>query len=137
MEVAMYLLIEHFSCIADNYVGCKVGLEIFPDKPQLALISAIQGGSQTAIGNMANVAQFDLQKFSLAASVGQWRQHIDTKAVALAYALAVGEFQRFDILKSPVPKESSVHGQHTAGHEEARMTSRRGFLATLSGKKIA
>ena len=112
MEVSMYLLIEHFSCVADNYVGCKLGLEIFPDKPQLALISSIQGGSQTAIGNMANVAQFDLQKFSLAASVGQWRQHVDTKLVCLAYALAIGELQKFNILSVPPVQNAPGHARH-------------------------
>lgn len=118
LECAMFFLIKYFSNVADNYVGCKIGLQIFPQKPQIALIASIQGGSETAIGNMANVAQFDLQKFGLHASFANWRQHLDTKAIGLAYSLALGQAQRhFGFMKAPEVRAKDIHANDSEhGH---------------------
>lgn len=92
-ELVMFFLIMLFSMLADNYVACKIGLELFPEKPQLALIASIQGGSMTAIGNMANVAQFNLQDFPLMSSFAKMLWHIDDVAVGLAWSQALELFE--------------------------------------------
>jgi len=43
IEAVLFLLIMAFSSIADNYVACKIGLDLFPDKPQIPLIASVIG----------------------------------------------------------------------------------------------
>ena len=65
MKAATFIAIMIFSMFADNYVGCKVGLELMPEAPEIALIASIQGGTQKAIGNMENVAQYRLKELRM------------------------------------------------------------------------
>lgn len=97
-DMVLFLLIMVFSMFADNYVACKIGLEILPEKPQIALIAAIQGGSMTAIGNMSNVTQFNLEQFSLSDSFKTLFSHANNVAVGLAYAKAIGLLEKAGIL---------------------------------------
>lgn len=110
-ELTIFYILMAFSTVADNYVACKIGLEIFPDKPQIPLIAAIQGGSLSALGNMANVAQFDLSKFPLADSYKMVGWHVDNVAMATAWTFAMPFIQKFGLLQSPpvVKKDGGVH----------------------------
>lgn len=109
-EIVTFFMIMIFSMFADNYVGCKIGLELYPEKPQIALIAAIQGGSHTAIGNMANIAQFDLNTFSLKDSFKQFGWHIDNITAGLLWSRALGIIQKTGIIDVPdVAKKSEPH----------------------------
>lgn len=123
-EIILFFLIMMFSMVADNYVACKIGLELLPKKPQIALIAAIQGGSLTAIGNMANVAQFSLKDFSLGESFKQLGWHLDTTVVSGLWAFALDAFK---LVRIPDP----LKGKHTptpAPAETGPEMSRRDFL---------
>lgn len=100
-EAVLFFLIMGFSSIADNYVACKIGLELFPNKPHLPLIAAIQGGSLTAIGNMANVAQFNLDQFPLGASVSQLGLHGDAIVAAAVWSKALDILNGWGFMKPP------------------------------------
>jgi hypothetical protein len=101
LEAALFALIERFSSVADNYVACKVGLEIMPEKGHVPLIASIVGGKLTAVGNMANVAQFSLNSFSLSDSLGQWKTHVPDELVALAWTLLIGRMQSIGLMRAP------------------------------------
>lgn len=101
LEAAMFALIERFSSVADNYVACKVGLEIMPEKGQVPLIASIIGGKLTAVGNMANVAQFSLGTFSLGDSLRQWRTHVPDELVGMAWTLLIGRMQSVGLMQAP------------------------------------
>ncbi len=101
LEAALFALIERFSSVADNYVACKVGLEIMPEKGHVPLIASIVGGKLTAVGNMANVAQFSLNSFSLSDSLGQWKTHVPDELVALAWTLLIGRIQSIGLMRAP------------------------------------
>jgi hypothetical protein len=140
-EWTTFFMIMFFSMLADNYVGCKIGLELMPEKPHVALIAAIQGGSMTSIGNMANVAQFDLQKFPLAASLRQMGMHIDTALINFGYSNALSALQRMGFDVAPKLKGATDgHGEETDDHEEhaandkpedVEQTTRREFFENI------
>jgi len=116
-KAAAFFLIMAFSTVADNYVGCKVGLELFPDSPQIALVAAIQGGSMSAIGNMANVAQFNLNDFPLAKSFAMAKWHLDNVAVGAAWAAAL---EAFKFVAPPAEQLGLFNGQRD---DEGRMAA--------------
>lgn len=92
-EIAMFFLIMMFSSIADNYVACKIGLQLFSNKPEVPLIASIIGGSLSAVGNMANVAQFSLDQFPLGKSFAMARWHLDNVAVGLIWSQILSHLQ--------------------------------------------
>ncbi len=113
-EIITFFMIMIFSMFADNYVACKIGLELYPKKPEIALIAAIQGGSHTAIGNMANIAQFDLNTFSLKDSFKQFGWHLDNIAVGLLWSRALGLVYKTGIITVPeVAKKPEAHASKT------------------------
>lgn len=136
-EAILFFLIMIFSSMADNYVACKIGLELFPNKPHIPLIAAIQGGSLTAIGNMANVAQFSLDQFPLMDSMKQFGLHMDTVTAAFAYSKALDILNGMGIMRPP--KALKGAGSETAAHTEpspvqhARNRTRREFFSSLTG----
>lgn len=132
-EAVLFFLIMLFSSAADNYVACKIGLELFPNKPHIPLIAAIQGGSLTAIGNMANVAQFSLDKFPLMNSIKQFGLHIDTMTAAFAYSKALDILNGMGIMRPPkaIKGAGSEMAANTAppSIEQGRKMTRREALA--------
>jgi len=131
-EVMMFFMIMGFSMVADNYVACKVGLELFPDNPQIPLIAAIQGGSMTAIGNMANIAQFSLDDFPLAKSWAMKNWHMDNIAIGLAWSQAIKALKNLGIgyFESPEVKNSSDN------HAKSETGSLLKFTQTDGSEKI-
>ncbi len=115
-ELVMFFMIMAFSMIADNYVACKIGLELFPDKPHIALMASIQGGSLSAIGNMANVAQFSLDDYSLKDSFSKLGWHFDTTAMSLAWTQAIDGLTAMGIYHAPKPLGSSVQKNDSSSH---------------------
>lgn len=89
-EIAIFLIVMVFSMFADNYVAVKMGLDLTPNKPQIPLIAGIEGGQLTAIGNMANMAQFSSDNFSLKDSLERMHLAIDNVGIGMVYALALG-----------------------------------------------
>lgn len=130
-EMTIFFALMLFSMMADNYVACKIGLELLPNKPQIALIAAVQGGSMTAIGNMANVAQFKLEDYPLAASLGKMLWHADQVAIGLAWSQALGVINGLGVWVPPTAKTSVAEGH--ARVERQTDTTRRGFLGLFTG----
>lgn len=89
-EIAIFLIVMVFSMFADNYVAVKMGLDLTPNKPQIPLIAGIEGGQLTAIGNMANMAQFSSDAYSLKDSLERMHLAIDNVGIGMVYALALG-----------------------------------------------
>lgn len=89
-EIAIFLIVMVFSMFADNYVAVKMGLDLTPNKPQIPLIAGIEGGQLTAIGNMANMAQFSSEAYSLQDSLVRMHLAIDNVGIGMVYALALG-----------------------------------------------
>lgn len=98
-EQVIFFSLMMFSMFADNYVACKIGLEILPEKPHIPFIAAIEWGELTTIGNMANVTQFSLEDYSLADSLNRVWLSTDNIAVAWGHAFfLVGNIFWKDIL---------------------------------------
>lgn len=145
-EVLGFLLIMAFSMIADNYVACKIGLEIFPDKPQIPLVAAIQGGSMSAIGNMANIAQFNLEDYSLQESFAKLGMSVEPVALSFAWTQILEGLANmgFTFATPPKAKKGAGSPQQTAANDNLKVseqtpdtitgTSRRGFLKAMFGK---
>jgi len=102
-DYAMFLLIMGFSSLADNYVACVLGLEVMPDKPNIPLIASIIGGQLSAVGNMANVAQFSLDKYPLVTSFKKIYMHADTVAAGMAYSMCLDKLRKVGIFLPPNP----------------------------------
>lgn len=140
-EAVLFFLIMLFSSMADNYVACKIGLELFPKKPQIPLIAAIQGGSLTAIGNMANVAQFSLDKFPLMDSIKQIGLHMDAVAATFAYSKALDIFNGMGFMLPPkvlkgAGSEEQIGAVDNTPSGQVTMT-RRGLFSMLRGNREA
>lgn len=90
-EIAIFMIVMAFSMVADNYVAVKMGLDLLPNKPQIPLIAGIEGGELTSIGNMANMAQFNSDSFSLKDSLARIHLSIDNVTLGMVYALALGD----------------------------------------------
>lgn len=89
-EIAIFLIVMTFSMVADNYVAVKMGLDLLPTKPQIPLVAGIEGGELTSIGNMANMAQFSSDQFSLKDSLKKVYMAIDNVGIGMVYALKLG-----------------------------------------------
>lgn len=131
-EIVIFFAIMIFSMMADNYVACKIGLNLLPEKPQIALIASIQGGSMTAIGNMANVAQFNLDDYPLAVSLAKFIWHIDNVAVGLAWSQALDMMGKVGFgpalpPKAKTEKSENAHAQ-LEGVKNRQSMTRRGLL---------
>lgn len=131
-EMTIFCMLMIFSMFADNYVACKIGLTLMPDKPHIPLIASIQGGSMTAIGNMANVTQFSLDDYSLADSIKNIWGHVDTALVGMAYSNALTALSNAGIINVPKPIAEKKKGHN----QENINASRRAFLFG-NGKKAA
>lgn len=129
-EMSVFFALMLFSMMADNYVACKIGLELLPNKPQIALIAAIQGGSMTAIGNMANVAQFNLDDYPLAASLGKMMWHADQVMIGVAWSQALGIINTMGVWVPPPVQEKEAH----AAVDRQTDTTRRGFFRLFLGE---
>ncbi len=127
-EMTIFCMLMIFSMFADNYVACKIGLSIMPEKPQIPLIASIQGGSMTAIGNMANVTQFSLDDYSLADSIKNIWSHADTALFGMAYSKALTLLSNAGIVNVPKPVTDTKHASNKAAPEETVNASRRLFL---------
>ncbi len=137
-EIVTFFMIMIFSMFADNYVACKIGLELYPKKPEIALIAAIQGGSHTAIGNMANIAQFDLNTFSLKDSFRQFGWHLDNIAVGLLWSRALGLVYKTGIITVPeVAKKPEAHASNAPSVQGQIKVTRRGFFSIFDSKNKA
>lgn len=113
-ELVTFFMIMIFSMFADNYVGCKIGLDLYPEKPHIALIASIQGGSMTAIGNMANIAQFSMSDYPLATSFAKMYWHADAAVAAVAWKHALDALSKFEFMAPPKPLAKPSHQQeHT------------------------
>ncbi len=98
MEAIMFLLIMAFSSVADNYVACKIGLELFPDKPEVALVPSVIGGGMSSVGNMANLALFNLDQMPLATSFAKDLWHLDIAVIGFMWNQALKELQQTPLL---------------------------------------
>lgn len=121
-EILIFFMIMIFSMFADNYVACKIGLEILPNKPQIPLMASIIGGSMSSIGNMANVAQFSLDKYPLMDSLKNIGLHTDVVTAGLLWSQAVGMFGNLGgagewMFKPPAPLKAANEG-HEKKHAE-------------------
>jgi hypothetical protein len=90
-EIVIFLVVMAFSMVADNYVAVKMGLDLLPNKPQIPLVAGIEGGELSSIGNMANMAQFNSEDYSLKDSLARMHLSIEQVGVGLIYALSLGE----------------------------------------------
>lgn len=90
-EISIFLIVMVFSMVADNYVAVKMGLDLLPTKPQIPLIAGIEGGQLTSIGNMANMAQFSSEQYSLKDSLKKIYLAIDNVGIGMIYALRLGQ----------------------------------------------
>ena len=118
-DMILFAAIMMFSSVADNYVACKVGLEIFPaSKAHIPLIASIQGGSLSAIGNMANVALFGLDEYSFMDSVKKIGHHVDKVAAASILAQALTLITGAGILSAPESKKERA-AKEVAANERA------------------
>lgn len=145
-EAALFFALMMFSAVADNYVACKVGLEVLPEKPHISLIASITGGSLTAIGNMANVAQFNLDQYPLVRSIANMYWHLDDIAVAGAWAAGLNIFQNLKIVVPPKVKGAQSAEKHAGKTiesdqavakktpESTREETRRDFFRRFAGK---
>lgn len=133
-EAALFVALMMFSSVADNYVACKIGLELMPQKPHTVLISSILGGSLSSIGNMANVTQFSLDKFPLVRSYMKFFWHLDNVAMGAAWAAGLNMFNKVGML---MPPEVAKGAQGSHGHsavdkpetpENTRKMTRRGIM---------
>lgn len=88
-DVTAYLAFSLFSGVADNFVACKIGLELYPDKPELPLTASIIGGSLLPLGNMANLALCELSDLGLEDGLKRMHRNADMLGVGYAYARAV------------------------------------------------
>ncbi len=98
MEALMFVLIMAFSSVADNYVACKIGLDLFPDKPEVALVPSIIGGGMSSVGNMANLALFNLEQMPLATSFAKDYWHLDIAAFGLVWTQVLRDLQKTPLL---------------------------------------
>ena len=130
-DLIMFFLIMMFSWVADNYVACKVGLEVMPDKPHIPLIAAIQGGSMTAIGNMANIAQFDLEKYPLAESFKKMGWHVDNVTASIAYSYALTAWGKMGFVNVPKPIASAAPSSEKKPHAK-RPSNKKGEPQKMS-----
>lgn len=135
-EITLFFLIQFFSSVADNYVACKIGLELLPDKPEIALIAS-ENPWHNPISNMSNLAQFSLDEFSLKAAIGKAGWHVDSTVVALAYSQALGIFTRMGFVTPPKAAEKKGHATHEVEPESVDknkvfMSRRRIFSRILS-----
>lgn len=131
-EAILFMMILVFSMFADNYVACKIGLELFPNKPQIPLIAAIQGGSMTAIGNMANVAQFSLDKFSLVDSKNTMGIHLTPAIASFAYSKALTIMSDLGLVTVPKPLKEKEE-KKAEDPQQARDMTRRDFFSKFRG----
>jgi hypothetical protein len=99
-EITLFFLIQFFSSVADNYVACKVGLELLPNKPQIALIAS-ENPWHNPISNMSNLAQFSMNEFSLKQAIKTLGWHVESSAVALAYSQFLGILNQVGIALPP------------------------------------
>ena len=97
-EAVLYLSIAAFSSVADNYVACKLGLELLPEKPEIPLIAAIIGGSTLPTGNMANYALVSSKEHSLKDGLKELKRHADTLGFGFAYAEAIPYIEKVPIV---------------------------------------
>lgn len=104
-ETLLFFSLLGFSMVADNYVACKIGLELLPEKPQVALIAAIEGGELSGIGNMANlVLAGGAANFPLMDSIAQnLKWNLDSVALAYIYSLGMGSVQKIFGTSNPKP----------------------------------
>lgn len=102
-DTVIFFMIQIFSMFADNYVACKIGLELLPDKPQVALVASELGGPFTPIANMSNLGQFSMNDFSMADSLKQAGLHLDSTVAALAWTHAITLLNKIGILVPPKP----------------------------------
>ena len=114
-EASLFMAIAVFSSMADNYVACKIGLELMPEKPHTVLIASILGGSLSAIGNMANVAQFNLEQYPLLKSASKAYWHLDNVAVAACWAAAINMLNGMGIFLPPKVKKNAGSSHASAG----------------------
>lgn len=92
-EACMFALIMMFSSVADNYVACKIGLELYPDKPELAVVPSIIGGGMSSVGNMANLALFNLEQMPLATSYIKDKWHMDIATFGFVWTQVLSKIQ--------------------------------------------
>ena len=126
-EIMIFFAIMAFSSIADNYVACKIGLELFPDKPHIPLIGSIVGGSLSALGNMANVAQFNLQQYPFATSIVKDYWQLDTVAASLIWKETLDWLNKIGVWVPPTPIEQKSP-QVEATPDEVKKTTRKGLF---------
>ena len=100
-DAAVYLSIASFSMVADNYVACKIGLDLYPERPEIPLTASIIGGSLLPPGNMANMTLVSLDKYGIkdALEGGRaLRQNWDMLGAGYAYAKAIPLLRKVPIL---------------------------------------
>ncbi len=85
-DACVYSSILSFSAFADNYIACKIGLEVYPHKPEIPFIASIIGGSTLPCGNMSNLNLVSLKEHSLWDGVLSLPQHLDMLGAGFGYA---------------------------------------------------
>lgn len=100
-EITIFFMLQIFSMFADNYVACKIGLELLPDSPQIALLGSELGGPFTPIANMSNLGQFSMNDFPMATALAKAYWHVDSTVVALAWSQALGIMGKMPFFKAP------------------------------------
>ena len=97
-DTIVYLSIAAFSSVADNYIACKLGLEVYPHKPEIPFIASIVGGSMLPCGNMSNITLVSLKEHSLIDGLRTAHRHLDMLGIGLAYAEAIPYLEKMPIL---------------------------------------
>lgn len=88
-DATAYLAFSLFSGVADNYVACKIGLELYPDRPEIPLTASIIGGSLLPLGNMANLALCELKDLGLQDGLKRIHKNADMLGLGYGYARAI------------------------------------------------
>lgn len=87
-----------FSSVADNYVAAKIGLDLYPEKPEIPLVSSIIGGSLMPPGNMANIALVSTREYPLHEGLKNLGQHLDMLGTGVAYAQAIPYLRKIPVV---------------------------------------
>lgn len=95
-RLALFMLLNSFSSGADNLVAALVGLEIEPKLWPYVMQASIDGGKNSRIANMANLAGCSMEEFALKISVCKHllKKRAKRAAVNFGYAAILEAFDK-------------------------------------------
>ncbi|MEK7572124.1 MAG: hypothetical protein AAB553_07685 [Patescibacteria group bacterium] len=88
-DFSNYAVVETSSFVMDNYVAADIGLSRRPDRPELIVTAAVNGGRFWGPANMADILLVDLKKYGLVAAAKQAHRGVLQDLVGFGWAEAV------------------------------------------------